>query len=609
MTATAMVNMLKVNRDKDVINTTDPVEMAVISNRFDTVCRQMTNTLLRTARSAVLAVCRDFSCSIITADNELLSAAEGVPVHVLGPGPMGVAMKKLHPDLKEGDAFLHNDPYLGNTHAADHTILVPVFYEGEHVFTAVAKGHMGDCGNAVPSTYSANARDVYEEGAIIFPCVKVQQNYKDIPDIIRMGRSRIRVPDVWYGDYLAALGAARIGERGIKNLLDKYGVEKVKAFVTDWFEYSERKMIKAIQKIGSGSFVGHGRYDSFSAVPEGISLNVKVELDGEEGKVRIDLRDNPDNVDAGVNQSETTARNNAITGVFNSIDPDVPHNAGSLRRIDVLMREGCVVGPPKFPHSCSVATTNVGDRLVNITQSAFADFAEGAGAAEGGSGLGAGNGVISGFDRRRNTPYVNQIFIGSQGGGATSRTDGWLTALIPVAGGTLYRDSVEVVEDKYPVIVREVRVLPDTGGAGYRRGASGSRVVYGPSHDPMQIVYLGDGHETPPRGVKGGLNGVGTAATKIYKSGETDQLPNEANVMIRPGEWIVGIQASGGGYGNPLEREVGRVLEDVYEKFVTIEAARDVYGVVLIETGDLANRLKVDESATNELRTTLAAGN
>ena len=134
------------------------------------------------------------------------------------------AMCDLHgDDIREGDAYLHNDPYLGNTHAADHVILVPVFHEGRHLFTAAAKAHQADTGNALPTTYMPYARDVYEEGGLIFPAVRVQRDRKDIPDIIRMCQRRIRVADQWYGDYLAMVGAARIGEKGLKDLADRYG--------------------------------------------------------------------------------------------------------------------------------------------------------------------------------------------------------------------------------------------------------------------------------------------------------------------------------------------------------------------------------------------------
>ena len=157
----------------------------------------------------------------MTADNRLLSAAEGLPIHIVGSQYLTEAMDEFHPDARKGDAFLHNDPYHGNTHHADHTILAPVFSGGEHVFTAVAKAHQADCGNGQPTTYAAYAKDIYEEGALNFPCVRIQEDYEHVDDVIRMCRSRIRVPDQWYGDYLATLGAARIGERRLEDLVAK----------------------------------------------------------------------------------------------------------------------------------------------------------------------------------------------------------------------------------------------------------------------------------------------------------------------------------------------------------------------------------------------------
>ncbi|MEA2253125.1 MAG: N-methylhydantoinase, partial [Solirubrobacteraceae bacterium] len=241
----------------------DPALLAVVANRLDAIVREMTSTLLRAGRSAVINVARDFSCSIVTADDDLLSSAEGLPVHVFGSHLQTAAMRELHPDFREGDAFLDNDPYVGNTHHADHTILVPVFAGDLHMFTAVAKAHQADAGNGLPTTYTPFAVDIYEEGALSFPCVQVQRDHADIDDVIRMCRRRIRVPDQWYGDYLATLGAARTGERRLHELVDKYGVELIQQFVVEWFDYSERRMSHAISELPSGTVVGRGQHDSF----------------------------------------------------------------------------------------------------------------------------------------------------------------------------------------------------------------------------------------------------------------------------------------------------------------------------------------------------------
>lgn len=586
----------------------DAALLAVIANRLDSVCREMTNTLLRSGRSAVLNMARDFSCSLVTGDNQLLASAEGLPVHVFGSQFLSEAMCNLHPDLAEGDAFLHNDVYLGNTHSADHTILVPVLVEGEHLFTCCAKAHQADCGNSLPTTYMPFAGDVYEEGALNFPCVRIQRNYHDLDDIIRMCRRRIRVPDQWYGDYLAMLGAARIGERRLKELAAKFGRPLIRGFIREWFDYSERRMTHALKQLPSAEFTGVGAHDPFPAVPDGVPLKVQVKIDATEGRVEIDLRDNIDCVPCGLNESKTCAINNVVTGVFNSIDPGVPHNAGSFRRITVHLRENCVVGIPRFPTSCSVATTNIGDRLVNITQAAFAQLGDGYGLAEGGLGMGPGYGVVSGGDfRRKGAPYVNQLFMGANGGPGTPHNDGWINYGLPVVAGLMYRDSIEIDEQKYPIICKSARLLTDSGGAGRFRGAPGARVVYGPKRDPMMVVYPLDGHRNPPQGVLGGHPGQASYAAKLDREGSEHELPAVSAEQIQPGECIVGVDTGGGGYGSPLDRDPEMVRTDVLEGWVSPEKARQVYGVVFkgrIEDESLA----VDREATVKWRAALRGG-
>ncbi|MBS1861426.1 MAG: hydantoinase B/oxoprolinase family protein [Actinobacteria bacterium] len=587
----------------------DPITLAVMANRVDGVCRQMTNTLLRSARSSVLAVAKDFSCSIISADNDLIAAAEGLPVHVIGSEALAEAMTELHPDMREGDAFLHNDPYLGNTHAADHTILVPVFFEGEHVFTTCAKAHQADCGNALPSTYMPTAIDVYAEGAINFPCVKVQRDHQDVDDIIRMAKTRIRVPDQWYGDYLASLGAARVGERALKDLCAKYGLELVRAWIKEWLDYSEWRMVQTIRSLPAGELTGHTFHDPFPGMPEGgLPLNVTVRIDPEEARVELDLRDNPDSTPNGMNQSRTTAINNAIAGLCFSIE-EVPHNSGAFRRIDVQLRENCVAGIPVHPTSCSMATANVGSRIINMTQAAFADLGEGYGLAEGANGYPPMLAVVSGEDHRPDgggQPYVSQLFLATLGGPGGPFADGWLNYLQATGSGSLFIDSVEADERKYPFVVRERRVRTDSGGVGWRRGAPGSISTYGPvGPAPLTCNYSLDGKVHPPQGVRGGGPGWPNEAFLVDAEGEEVEQPDlVVQIDLEPGELIGSRTTGGGGYGDPFRREPERVLADVVEGFVSPAAAGESYGVVLSGDPGRVETLAVDLPATEARRAT-----
>jgi N-methylhydantoinase B len=427
-----------------------------------------------------------------------------------------------------------------------------------------------------------------------------------VDDVIRMCRRRIRVPDQWYGDFLAALGAARTGERRLHEVFAKYGAETIRRFTREWLDYSERRMRHAIGSLPAARLENEAAHDPLPPIlPEGIPVRVVVEVDPEAEEITIDLRGNIDCMPNGLNLSEACAVNNAVTGVFNCLPSDIPRNAGSFRRIKVLLRENCAIGIPRFPHSCSVATTNISDRLVNVVQSAFAKLGEGNGLAEGGIGMGPGYNVVSGSDRRRGgAPYVNQLMMGNNGGPGGPRADGWLTYGIPVVAGLMYRDSVEVVELKYPLHVRSMRLVHGLGGAGHRRGAPPLEVVYGPRFDPMTAVFAADGQQHPPKGVLGGHDGNRAESWKIGADGRQARLGNVGQVVVRPGELLRGLDTGGGGYGDPLDREPARVLEDVLEGWETEERATEIYGVVLAATAD--GELSVDHAATALRRGELA---
>jgi N-methylhydantoinase B len=579
----------------------DPVLLSVLASRFETIVREMTNTLFRTGRSSVLNMARDFSCCVVTSDNQVLAAAEGLQVHVLGAGLQTSSMLNLHPDLEVGDAFLHNDPFLGNTHTADHTILVPVFYGGQHIFTAAAKAHQADCGNSEPTTYMAFARDVYEEGGLNFPCIQVQRGYKDIDDVIRMCRRRIRVPDIWYGDYLATLGAARVGERRIIELVERYGMETIQRFVRDWLNSSERAMAAAIRRLPAKRLVASSAHDAIKFAPKGIPITVAVEIAPNEGIITVDLRDNPDCVDGGVNLSEATATSGAIIGVLNAIADDVPRNAGTFRRIKVLLRNGCVVGIPPEPVCTSLATTNVLERVINPVQAAFAQLGAGYGLAEGGGACGVGFAVVSGTDRRKGgQPFINQMIIGSNGGPGTPTCDGWVTYCMPDAAMVVYSDSVEVLEQRYPILIYSAKLLADSGGAGRYRGAPATEVSFGPRFDELRVFYASDFAQNAAQGVLGGAAGSLAQIWHVGIDGMRSRLPAIGDVTLAPGERIIGSEAGGGGYGNPLHRPAHEVLNDVVEKWISRSHAESAYAVRIVESFD--RRLAVDEEATARLR-------
>ncbi|MFO0348276.1 MAG: hydantoinase B/oxoprolinase family protein [Labrys sp. (in: a-proteobacteria)] len=583
--------------------TLDGATLAVLTARFEGIARKMANTLHRTGRSGILTIARDFSCVVLTARHELLATAESLPIHVLrGPDIMSRTMTDNHPVLRRGDAYLHNSPYHGCTHPADHSILIPVIDdEGRHRFTVLAKAHQADCGNSLPTTYMGAAKDVYAEGALIFPAVKIQDNYQHVMDIVRMCELRIRVREQWWGDYLATLGAARVGEREILALGAEIGWDVLEAYTRQWFDYSERRMIDVIRAMPKGRVTRTATHDAFPGTPpEGVTIKATVEVKPDEAMIEVDMTDNPDCMPNGLNLSEACALSAPMVAIFNSIDHTVPKNEGSFRRIKVHLRDGCIVGRPSHPTSCSVATTNIADRVANPVQAALAELADGLGQAETGALIPPSCGVISGVHDGK--PFVNEVYLGATGGAGSPWADGWLTILHVGNAGMCYQDSIEVDELRHPVFVHARRLIPDSEGAGRFRGALGAYSEFAPVDCSMTVAYVSDGNVNPASGTRGGLPGSLSSQFRRKADGSLEPVGACAEVDIGPDETMVSISCGGGGYGPPWERDVARVAHDVSEGWVSRERAERVYGVVLSATGT------VDMEKTEARRRALQAG-
>jgi N-methylhydantoinase B len=413
---------------------------------------------------------------------------------------------------------------------------------------------------------------------------------------------RIRVPEQWHGDYMGMVGAARIGEQEIEKLGRDIGWETLRAHTRQWFDYSEQRMIGAIKKMRSGRAVAKGRHDPVAgSPPDGIEIQVKVAIDAAAATIDIDLRDNPDSYPCGVNLSQACALSAAMVGVFNSIDHTVPPNAGSYRRVNVQLRENCVVGIPRHPTSTSVATTNVGDRVTCAVQRALATIDPTIGMADGGPVIPPSGGVISGFDPRAGgAPFCNEVLLGGGAGPGTPISDGWLTLMTMGNAGMPGLDSIEIDEIHHPILISERRAITDGEGAGRFRGAPGVKVVYEPVGCGLEVGYVSDGTINTAQGANGGLPAEPARQWTERRDGTVRKLGVCEQVWIEDGERIISFTAGGGGFGSPLEREAHKVERDVTEGWITAARASAVYGVVL----DIAGQ--VDAPATAAQRRTLA---
>lgn len=572
--------------------------LAVLRSRIDGISRKMSKALTRAGRSGVLNRAKDLSCAILSPDCALLSAADSLPIHVLsGPDLMARSMHAFHPELRRGDAFLHNCPYNGCSHAADHSILVPVIdHQGRHRFTVLVKAHQADIGDSAPTTYFAGARDVYEEGALIFPAVKVQQDYQINQDIVRMCRARIRVPDQWYGDFLAMIGAARCGEQELLGLGAEVGWDVLDSFSQAWLAYGERQMCDRIATLPVGTATASSRHDAMPGTPpEGVEVKATVQIDPDARKIIVDLTDNIDTLPCGLNVSEACARTGALIGIFNTLGADIAKNAGSLSRVDIRLRDGSCIGGGHHPASFSVSTTNLADRIVAAVQIAVSAIMPDAALAETGAVNPPHKGVVSGVDPRDGRAFINQLFLGSTGGAGSAHADAWLTYSHAGNAGMSFVDSIEMTEMHHPLRVLKRQLVTDSEGAGQNCGAPSLMVELGPTEGTIDIAYVSDGTINRAQGVCGGLAAGAAAQTKRTPAGD-EPLPAYGRLTLMPVETVVSVGTGGGGFGDPQHRDPEKVLADVLDRRVSRDRARTVYGVVIDEAGVL------DIDATQHIR-------
>ncbi|MCI6085968.1 MAG: hydantoinase B/oxoprolinase family protein [Selenomonas sp.] len=525
----------------------EPYLMSVLSSRLYSIGLEMTNTLMRTARSQLMSVCHDLSTAICDRNGKVIALAESIPVHCAN---MGLTVRPCfdHPEgIQPGDLFLNNSPYHGNTHHADYTYIAPVFHDGELMFFAVTKGHQADIGNSIPSTYAPTARDMFEEGAIDWPCIKIQKDYKDVPDIIAIAQMHNRVPEMWYGDYLACVGSSRVGEKRLAALCEEYGNDVVKRFCEAYQDYGARRMKEELKQLPKGHYEYDIKADAIEGVVPEITIHIECDTHPEDGTIAFDFTKNADSLPCGLNMCEATTLASAVTGVLNRMPCDIPCNDGATQ--------------------CPAVA------------------------------------VVSGTDwRKHDAPYVNQIFCGMTGGPAVNGYDGWITYQYPVTGGAMNWNSTEVLEQQYPFKVVSEEILPDSVGAGQYDSAPSCKFVMTARHDPVVCAYSCDGIANPPKGAAGGLDGHRSAAWKYQLAkGEASrtELPPFAEPVITKKEAIVSESSSGGGYGDPLERDPELVCHRVREEWITKEFAAKTYGVVV---DDSHEHFVPDMAATEKLR-------
>lgn len=577
----------------------DPYDMSVLSKKFEMATREMSQVLKTSARSGVITQARDFSSGFTLFDGRQFMIDEGLPVHAANLHLTPEYIRDHFDDITPGDCFLTNSPYAGSTHHADYTLSVPVFYDDAPLFWSINRAHQADVGAPEPTTYPAEAENIYQEGPH-FPAVRIQENFEDREDIVRMLKLNIRLGETqWFGDYRGQVAAVRRGEEAIHEICDEYGIDTIRTFVDAWLEYGNRMMRKNIAVLPERKLEYSSHHDPIPGAPDGVEVHVIISIDPEAETITVDLTENMPNVPSGFNLSEATTTAGVYAGIFNNLSTDIPHNHGAIEPIQIEMEAGKIVGTPAYPASTAVATTEICQVFINAMQAAFGDLGEPYGLSEGKTGI-LNYPVISGEDfRRDDEEYINEIFLLAGGGPAGAGHDGWLIYSSPSGGGVPNRDSLEIDEGKFPILFRRSELLPDSEGAGKWRGAPGSINVFEPRGRSMTLAYTGNHREFPAQGILGGGDAARSKLYKIDDDGNEVELPYFGVEEITPDETVVIKDSGSGGYGEPLARNSDRVLTDVKRGLISLERARAAYGVVIEETED---GVRVDDAATRRLR-------
>lgn len=586
----------------------DPITLAVIKARVDGIINEMVQTIIRTARNPILSGVKDITCSILTYDGFLLTMANSLPV-LLGclDSTLWAVMKAYKDDIHPGDVFAINDPYYGGNHVGDFVMHAPIFYDGELVAWASSLCHLIDIGAHVPATGEALAKDVYEEG-IHFPPLRICKNHQEITEMVRFIKANFRYPEQWHGDFLAQAGSLWIAERRILELCKKYGGAVIKQFQDEYLDYGDRRMVEEIKKLPKGEWHIESLSEKLEPVcPDGVLLKVTMSIDPGEAMIYFDLTDMPDNLAWGWNASYATSRTACMQGSLPSLDPTLPRNEGVFRHFKIYMREGALVGMPKWPVGTSIATTSMADETTSMVFNLWEQVKAGLGHAGGGE---VGGTVLftSGTDfRRGNEPWGHINFVGCCGGPASKGCDGWPNWLTHASMGNTIVESVELIELRVPQIVWEVAIQTDSGGAGKWRGGVGISCKFQPRHTKIRGIARCTGFTRAPLGVAMGKSGA-LCKHWIEKHGTYEKvrdLTNSSEFDLQEDEDWVCLNNGGGGYGDPLERDPEAVRDDVRNYLVSLKAAHDEYGVVLNTDPEL---YEVDYDATERLRAQLRKG-
>jgi N-methylhydantoinase B len=545
---------------------TDPITLEIIQSSLQAASDEMFAAFRKTAMSAIIYEVLDMGTGITDGEGNLASSGAGIPAFV---GVLDKAVQRIlelnGDDIAPGDIFVTNDPFYGGvTHLNDVVLAMPVFAQGELVAWTANIAHWNDVGGMVPGSISNEAKQIFQEG-LRLPAVKLVSGGEPIRSVMEIMKVNSRLPDFLQGDMWAGIAAARVGERRIVGLVEKYGLETFTSAVREFMDHGERVARRALADLPKGTFTLAEEQDS------GTVYNVKFEITDDE--FVVDLRDNPDQ-DPGPNNASRDGTMVAAQMIFMNITgAHASANAGHFRPLKVLTRPGSVfdASPPAAFATYYEVEVRIYDTMWRCLAPHLGDrLPAGSFASICGTFIGGPH-----PDTGRHFTIVEPQ-VGGWGGSAARDGN---SAIFSGFHGDTFNCPAEVAEARYGLYVEQLRLNDAAGGEGERRGGKGIVLDYKVRSDGCFFTCAYTRNRQLPWPLAGGREGSPNFAEVIRADGTVETHSVVTALTVNEGDVIRLHTATGGGYGDPRARAPEAVRDDVRNGYVTEQTARAVYGL------------------------------
>ncbi len=520
----------------------DPVLLEIYKSAFHSIAEEMGAVLRRTAFSPNIKERRDYSCAVFDDAGRVIAMGDHMPVH-LGSMPMSVRAAVDALRLEPGDIAILNDPFAGGTHLPDITLVMPVHVDGPTpAFYVSSRAHHADVGGAYPGSMGL-CREIYQEGVRI-PPIKIARGGRLQQDVLRLILNNVRTAAEREGDLTAQIAACQVGARRLQELVAKYGMAEVRAYMAHLLAYSEQMMRAFLRRLPRGAFRAEDFLDDDGVSADPVAIRVAIRTDPRRGEARVDFAGSAPQVAGSINAVYAITYS-AVFYVFRClVAEDVPATAGLMAPITVLAPEGTVVNarPPAAVAGGNVETSQ---RVVDVLFRALARAAPDAVPAASSGTM--NNLTIGGIDPRTKRPFA---YYETVAGGMGARPGAEGVSGVHTHMTNSLNTPIEALEYFYPFRVRQYAYRRRSGGAGKYRGGDGL-VREIELLTPAQVTILSDRRRTAPYGLAGGRPGATGRNSVRRAGGQVEQLPGKCNFEAQPGD-VVRIETPGGGaWGQP----------------------------------------------------------